>query len=342
MRKTKNKIKLLASALIVVFLILIASVVIIVIGKKAMNEYELQIDDLQYELDANTRTVYVASSDILAGETLSEGVNVYKQTIYSGLDEDSYMSESELGSIARIDIPAGEPVMDSCITSLYIDEDSREYEMSVATLMTDQEELDYVDVRIMYPNGEDYTVLSKKVINNLNLENCVFYTYLNEDEILRMASATIDAYTISGTRIYTTRYIESNLQDAATPNYPVRAETIDLLNSDPNIIKLAVETVSLQARMDLEERMKSLSEDQLKAVAEGHSLEDTAKTSVLLDGQYNYEATEEETEELYNGYDEYDDEETEEDQQDEQSASTSSGGTSTFTVSDGDEDEIIE
>lgn len=282
----KNRAKLLISIIVVTALVLLAAIVVIVVGKKTMDEYKSQLSELQAELSANQQSVYVASMDILPGEKIEEGINVYKQVIYTGLDASYYISADDLGGIAKINITAGEPVTANEVTTLSITQDTREYEISVASLMTDQKENEYVDIRIMFPNGEDFIILPKKQVLNLSLENCVFFTYLNEDEILRMASATIDAFTVSGTKIYTTRYVESSLQEDATPTYVVKAETIDLINKDPNITKIATSTMSLQARMDLESRLKGLTEEQLKAVLAGHELEDTAKTNVLLGNTY--------------------------------------------------------
>lgn len=282
-----SKIKLLSRGLVVVVFILIAAIAGIFICKRKMDNYKSMAEEMQWELDANKQMVYVASKDITAGETIEESVNVYTQQIYTGLSFDSYISDTDLGGTAIVDIPAGEPIMKNVITPLTITNDAREYEIAVASLMTDQKEYEYVDVRIMFPNGEDFIVLAKKPILNLSLEECVFFTYMNEDEILRMASAIIDAYTISGTRIYTTRYVESNLQEEATPNYLVRQETIDLINKDKNITKIAEETLNMQARNDLERRLSVLTEDQLKAVTSGHELEDVSKNSVLLNNIYD-------------------------------------------------------
>lgn len=282
----KSKVKILASILAVVAIILIAALAIIFIGKKMMDEYKAQIDDMQYEMDSNKQIVYVASKPIVKGEPIQDGVNVFTQEIYTGLETESYMPAELLGSIAVVDITENDPIMANMITSLTLTNDTREYEITTASLMTDQADFDYVDVRILFPNGEDFLVLAKKPVNNLNLEACVFTTYMNEDEILRMSSAIIDAFSITGTRIYTSRYVESNLQETAIPNYYVKAETIDLINKDPNITKMAEETLNLQARMDLESRLKGVSEDQLKAVSEGHGLADTAKNSVLLNNTY--------------------------------------------------------
>lgn len=283
----KSKIKILVGVLSVTVIILIAMIAIIFIGKRIMDGYKTQIEDMQWEMDANKQTVYVASKDITAGEAIEEGTNVYTQQIYTGLDSNSYISSEDLGNMAIVDIPEGEPVMKNVVSPLAITKDAREYEIAVASLMTDQRENDFVDVRILFPNGEDFIILPKKQVINLSLDNSVFYTYMNEDEILRMASAIIDAYTISGTRIYTSRYIESNLQEEATPTYVVKSSTIDLINKDPNITRIASDTLNLQARMDLETRLKGLTEEQLKAVTAGHALEDTAKNSVLLESIYD-------------------------------------------------------
>ncbi|MBP3280307.1 MAG: hypothetical protein J6M44_15275 [Butyrivibrio sp.] len=292
----KNKFRLLISILVAVLIILAGCIAIIYVGKKTLDEKQTQINDLQYEIDSNKQVVYVAKTDISAGETLVDGENIMKQEIYTGLESEYYLPDESVGGVAVLDIKALEPIMADMVTTLQVQQDTREYEIAVANLMTDQDEYDFVDVRIMFPTGEDYTVLTKKPVHNLILDSCVFYSYLNEDEILRMASATIDAYTVSGTYIYTTRYVEPNLQTESTPNYVVRPEVIDLINSDPNILSIAKETLNLDARINLEQRLIGLSEDTLKAVSEGHGIQDTAKHSAQLG--IEYKANAEETDEL--------------------------------------------
>ncbi len=288
----KNKFRLLISILVAVLIILAGCIAIIYVGKKTLDEKQTQINDLQYEIDSNKQIVYVAKTDISAGETLKDGENIMKQEIYTGLETEYYLPDESVGGVAVLDIKALEPIMADMVTALQIQQDTREYEVAVANLMTDQNEYDYVDVRIMFPTGEDYTVLTKKPVHNLILDNCVFYSYLNEDEILRMASATIDAYTVSGTYIYTTRYVEPNLQTESVPNYEVRPEVIDLINSDPNILSIAKETLNLDARINLEQRLVGLSEETLKAVQEGHDIADTAKHSAHLGIQYSADSEE--------------------------------------------------
>ena len=238
----------------------------------------------QTELSNNQQTVYVATDLINAGDIVTdtgENANIEKQTVYTGLESYNYITESEMNTRAKVDIAAGVPVMYNMVTDVVVDNDTRDYEISVANLTTDQKENDVVDIRVIFPNGEDYVILSKKQITNLNLENCVFTSQLNEEEILRFASAIVDAYMTTGARIYTTRYVEENIQETSTPNYPVRETTIALINSDPNVVTKATETLNLEARLSLEQRLGTLTEDELDAVSEGFGLTDTAKSSVL-------------------------------------------------------------
>lgn len=271
-------------------LIMIVVIVLLALIICSFFEYS-KIQDLkaanimyQTELSNNQQTVYVATDLINAGDIVTdtgENANVEKQTVYTGLEYYNYITESEMNTRAKVDIAAGVPVMYNMVTDVVVDNDTRDYEISVANLTTDQKENDVVDIRVIFPNGEDYVILSKKQITNLNLENCVFTSQLNEEEILRFASAIVDAYMTTGARIYTTRYVEENIQETSTPNYPVRETTIALINSDPNVVTKATETLNLEARLSLEQRLGTLTEDELDAVSEGFGLTDTAKSSVL-------------------------------------------------------------
>lgn len=278
----KNKTKTLIKVVIAMIIVLAAAVAGIFYLKIQLDKYDMALTEAYNELDSKQKTVYVANRDISGGEVLVDGDNVILQTISSNLEADSYVSAEELGSTCIVSIPAGTPIMDVMVKNEKIEKDSRDYEISVVNLMTDQMEHDYVDIRIMFPNGEDMVVLSKKKIEDLNLESCVFNTKLNEEEIQRMASATIDAYSISGTYLYTTRYVEENIQEEAIPTYVVRQETLEVIYESPNVLTNAQYTLNKEARENLEMRLFGLTEEQLAAVANGHDIEDTAKNSVLI------------------------------------------------------------
>ena len=278
-RKKRNRMLIM-----IVVIVLLALIICSFFEYSKIQDLKAANTMYQTELSNNQQTVYVATDLINAGDIVTdtgENANVEKQTVYTGLESYNYITESEMNTRAKVDIAAGVPVMYNMVTDVVVDNDTRDYEISVANLTTDQKENDVVDIRVIFPNGEDYVILSKKQITNLKLENCVFTSQLNEEEILRFASAIVDTYMTTGARIYTTRYVEENIQETSTPNYPVRETTIALINSDPNVVTKATETLNLEARLSLEQRLGTLTEDELDAVSEGFGLTDTAKSSVL-------------------------------------------------------------
>ncbi len=239
---------------------------------------------LNQELMQNRQTVYVATTLIEKGstiETSGDNANVMQQVICSGLESYNYITSADIGTKAVVDIPAGIPVMYNMITTIDVTNDLREYEISAVNLMTDQAVNDVIDVRMTFPDGTDYVVLSKKQVLSMDLTNCVYTVHLNEEEILRFTCAMVDAYITTGARLYTTRYVADSLQNEATVNYPVSEAVRSLISSDPNVVTLAADTLNASARLNLETRLGLLSEDQLEAVNEGFGLADTAKNSVI-------------------------------------------------------------
>lgn len=307
----RRKVRILTIILAIVIIIAVALAALFYYTDQKLDASMINATNIQTELTNNTVTgVYVAKTDIKAGETITDEAmaeeenindaseardeqtagaiitntveaNVYMSDIYSSLARSNYITEEQLGSVAVVDIPAETPIMTNMVEALTITQDTREYEINAVNLMVDQQNYDYIDVRIAFPNGEEYVVLSKKKIENLSLAYSNFRTYMTEAEMLTYRSAVCDAYQTTGTYLYATRYVEGNLQDAATVNYLVRSETIDLMKSDPNVYTIAEQTLNASARLALEVRLGQLTEEQLAAVADGLGIEDTARNSVL-------------------------------------------------------------
>lgn len=287
MNKKSKNLKIVSVFLVIFILLFAAAAFVLVLGKNKMDEYEAQIADMSAQLSANKQFVYVAIEDLTAGAVVEEGVNVELQENVTALPADMYMQYEDLGKILTVDVPAYMPIMATMVTDEIFANDTREVEVGVATLMLDQAINDYVDIRVLFPDGSDYIVVPKVKVKSLSLENNLFYTNMEEDEIITLASATIDAYMVTGTKIYITRYVEQNLQEEAIANYPVRQETLALMASDPNILKRAEQTLNAQARAELEGRLAMLSEDQLNAVNAGHGLTDVAHNQAFVGLQQN-------------------------------------------------------
>lgn len=250
----RRKSKILIFVLSILSLALLLALVVLYFGKGKLDEYKNVLMELKQEISNNKQCVYVAASDIRRGSVLDESMLCVKE-IYTELGDDSFINSSMLGYEALIDIPAGEPVMVNMVREYGMSAEEKEYEISAIELMADQKELDYIDVRIRFPDGSDYLVLPHKKIYGLNMETSTFFTRCTESEILTMTSAIIDTYIIEGAKMYAVRYVNGMLQEAAIPNYPVRKETLEIINSDPNVIYKASETLNISVRRALEEKL---------------------------------------------------------------------------------------
>ena len=123
----------------------------------------------------------------------------------------------------------------------------RKQEYNVVVLPLDLDTGDYIDIRLMLPNGQDFIVVSKKeveipVVGDTDSLDTIWVN-LSEDEILHMSSAIVDAAKINGAKLYATKYTEPGMQNAATPTYVVSAESSALLQSDPNVLESAMEAI---------------------------------------------------------------------------------------------------
>lgn len=121
--------------------------------------------------------------------------------------------------------------------------DVRKQEYNAIVLPTDLTTGDYVDIRLMLPNGQDFIVVSKKavelpIIDGIESEDTIWVN-LSEDEILSMSCAIVEAYRINGTKLYATKYTDPGMQEEATPTYPISAEAYELIKADPNVTERA-------------------------------------------------------------------------------------------------------
>ncbi|MEK3735399.1 MULTISPECIES: SAF domain-containing protein [Paenibacillus] len=128
--------------------------------------------------------------------------------------------------------------------------DLRHREMKSVWLPSNLRKDDVVDIRVQFPTGQDYIILSKKKIDRL--ESPAFWTTLDEKEILLLSSAIVDAYLHEAT-LYALTYVEPELQDKAVPTYPPNEEVAKLIARDPNIVNKAEKHLEITLRSTLEE-----------------------------------------------------------------------------------------
>lgn len=238
-------------------LIIIAAIVVVIIylrNDTLPTKYEEQINALQQELFSYETDVFVPKTDIRAGETLTLD-NVIKISVISDLPLDVYFSERDLGKIALINLTANVPIMKVMCMATELPYGLREFECNKLTMNSNLISNDYVDVKIVFPNSEDYTVLAKVPIKNVDQAsgNCFFW--LTEEQIILITSAILDAEQIPGTKLYTTKYIRPTVQEASTVDYPMNQYALDLLRYTPNSDYTLSIAIS-EDRLALEERIK--------------------------------------------------------------------------------------
>lgn len=221
---------------------------------KMRASYETKLTFANQEMAENKRNVYVAKEDIVAGGIITKDNTEYKN-IYASQAQDSYISKSDIGKTALINIDAGTHIIKSLITETNVSSDLRETSYDVVTNSTNVINNDTVDIRVLFPNGENYIVLSKKKILSMTEESTECYFWLSEEEILRMSSAIVDAYLYEGTQVYSVEYIEPSLQEASIVNYTPSLATLELIKKDPNIVAIASEYLSNVVRKELENRL---------------------------------------------------------------------------------------
>lgn len=245
-----------------------------------IEKYEKEIELLNFNLYSLKRQVYIPIKDIPFGTVISQDLfNVTEMKL--DIPQKSLIDKSDMGKVNTVFLPAGMPVLKISVADEKLANDIREQEFSMFLIQTDQRKGDFIDVRIMFPNGENYIVLSKKQIKDLILEDNTIRLWLNESEIHNISSAIIDAYIHQGTKIYVTTYIMPELQEAAIPFYAPNEEVLNLMRRDPNIIEKVSDALAREIRAILERNLNSITEENLNKVTTGISDEISKNIEII-------------------------------------------------------------
>lgn len=232
-------------------------------------QYEKQLADDRALLDkdnAGKQHVYIITHDIDAGIEIKATDLAEVDIPKSAVPDNMVIDKSyPLHKFSKIAIHKNTPLTK---TMFYEDgitpSDLRNEEWKTIVLPDDLKVNQYVDVRIKFPTGQDYIVLSKKKVNKL--ENTTLYLAMDEKETLLMSSATVDAY-LQGATIYAVSYVDPYVQGKSAVDYPVNARVKDLIIADPNILAQAKQGLEEWARMNLESALNEMDPAQKAKVA---------------------------------------------------------------------------
>jgi hypothetical protein len=239
-----------------------------------IDSYEKQMADLKRSAAA-TNVAYTLSVAVEKGEAITESM-VQKVYLADGAANEDLISIEDLNESnkyvfkAKTDLKAN-----SLLTRalFYEDEDItndiREGEYTFIEIPSNVTLDSYIDVRIQFPSGDEFIVLPKKKINNIN--GISLYMNVSEGDILTLSSAVVDAF-VEGARIYAIPYVDEHMQEESIMTYPVKENIRDLIASSPNVLNKAKYYFETQNRLKLEANLLQVTEED-KALIENATIE---------------------------------------------------------------------
>ena len=214
-----------------------------------------------YYLETPSNKLYRTISDNTTGkkeEVVSDNVNVNDKLYYKNDNGNNEITVTENAIVAKVNLNANTVLTSSLLSRAdeITTDDLRKEEYNVISLPVDLAPEEYVDIRLMLPNGQNYIVLSKKkvsipVVNGQYLSDTIQMN-LTEEEILTMSCAIVENYQMEGSKLYATRYTEAGLQQAAYETYQPNDYVITLINHDRNIVDSAVKNLKSRNMKDID------------------------------------------------------------------------------------------
>ncbi len=205
----------------------------------------LQDDDGSYIIDANSSTDKITR---VYQETTTGEYYVYKLNATKNAREKEYLILQNVPVVAKVSMNQNTVVTPYLVVQSdeVVTDDVRQQEYNMVVLPVDLMTNDYIDIRLMTPSGQDFIVVSKvKVDIPTNMDGSYISdtvrVNLNEEEILSMSSAIVEAYGLLGAKIYATKYVEAGMQEASLPTYTPNAAVTAQIQADPNIVNKASE-----------------------------------------------------------------------------------------------------
>lgn len=272
--RTKRTFKKTVIVLLLILLIAGGFIALYMLAINPMKAvYEAQLNHVKTTLADNTKTVYIATRDIEAGEKLQDD-NVSQIEALMSLDSQTFISAEDIGSIAAVDIAANHLITKSMLLHTEYDDSLRETQFDVIVLNSNLRDGDVVDVRIRFQNGEDYVVLAQKQLFHLSLPNAVCYMTLTEDELQLISSAIVDAGCYKAV-LYTVKYVASNVQAASEITYQPSEAVLEVMKNNPNAVKDATLKLSADARKEMEKRLNIYGQEDNSVVENSINISNT-------------------------------------------------------------------
>lgn len=153
-------------------------------------------------------------------------------------DEDGKTLPAQ-GYYTKTTIHEGTPITKSLLMAEPLKNSSREIDINVTHWPVGLTVGDYVDIRIAYPRGEEFLVLTHKRVNEINNQTLKVTMDENEMAVWNSALAEFYIYGVSGSGkgmdLYATKYIEPGVQNPSVPFYSPSKNIMNVVAVNPNI-----------------------------------------------------------------------------------------------------------
>lgn len=228
---------------------------------RTAKKYEVLLAERDAVIGNAGRFAYVTVRNIRAGESFTPE-NTEKRYLLSEQAPESIAGEV-FGMTACADLPAGSIVGTALCSRQELLGTERECVFDDIMCSDCFEDYETVDVRIRYPNGENYCVLKKKRLRRSkeNTEECRFF--LTEAEQILVSAAQYDMQVYEGAELYAVAFVEERLQKEADSFYvPPRQVILQLQELKTEGTDVSAQWYGL--REALEQRLKQNRERRLE------------------------------------------------------------------------------
>ena len=220
----------------------------------AEEAYRKRIDELERRINSCTGTAYRAGVYIPAGSVLEPNM-LEKFEILT--DSGSFATDSDIGKKVLVDVKPGSEITKNILNNEEKSIYQKETELNFVYIPENVEADNYVDIRLRFPDGTDYIVISKKKVIKLDTLRKRLYVNLSEEEILLIDSALFDTYNYPGSEIYLTKYLFPEKEEASFVNYSPSIPLYELIMNNPNIQNIMSASLSAKERIELENSLYS-------------------------------------------------------------------------------------
>lgn len=257
-------------------------------------EYEDQIYLMQQTLDeiGPLTDVYTVLEEGKQGlEVKQEDLALIQMP--ESLVGSSYILDPEtvVGKYYKVNITHGVPITEDLLMQENIDDTSREYDIVADVWPVGLKRGDYVDVEIIYPNGEKYIVMAKKRVESITGQSVK--TFMNGTERYLYQAALVDYYLgmADGAQLRFTKYMQPGVQKTAQVYYAIPKNVITVMNMDPNIIEKANSALEESRRSIIENSMQYIAQDKEKDTPKDWATGIQSVNSKLVEAYEEYLST---------------------------------------------------